>query len=816
MPAFLNTSIMKQILLTILCLWGIAYGQTTGYFRYDSIKFEKSGGNSEFILLNGTRAVTGGVLTNTGNGRTAFVTPSVGPVTGLLTEYMGKAYTDSTWANLSDFTNDGATVAASGGELVFTGGSNTFTESLNINVNQDKSITPYYTNLERWRFVHRFRIVTNGVVAIGTRGATNIIAYINTTTGASWFNEFATSNLSSSVGDTIEIIAERDGFNTMIQVRNVTTNSATITTYSSYTIAGATLPTTGQFAIFNYSGNFNTVYLKVDSYTPLYADLIIIGDSKTQGYRASYLQRYPTILGDYYNVIAHAGQGETSATWELSWNEVTALEGKNIILTNPSNDLRTGVNTDSTKARYYRLENALRTAGANVWHANGYYENGFNNPTAWVAYIASSRDADSIIDTYTPTSTTAGYLDADNVHPSPFGMTVIANAILTSNKIRATIIPALAPARSIQNQTEAQQRAGFNIGGIPSTLASTLSIGNGTAADLQLHAHTGSNTNINLFSSGGYNYIESQNDARSGPIRLKTSSYDLGINTNIGEAALFSELGAVKFSEYGGGAFTGTPTYSLQVDASGNVIEGAVGASSVPISGLTAATAMNSINNADYVQGWQWSTLSGTALDLASGSTAATGNQQVLLALSLGGANANSTQTTRTLSLSNAHTGTSSTNIGAEFSASAGTNNYAIIVPSSGGSVGIGTSAPTELLHVVGGSIMGRWKARVGSTASSATPTINTDNVDIYKLTAQAADITSFTSNLSGTPVDGDILEIQITGTAARAIAWGASFVSSTVTLPATTVTTATLTVILQYYTTSSYGNNKWVCTNYY
>jgi lysophospholipase L1-like esterase len=107
-----------------------------------------------------------------------------------------------------------------------------------------------------------------------------------------------------------------------------------------------------------------------------------------------------------------------------------------------------------------------------------------------------------------------------------------------------------------------------------------------------------------------------------------------------------------------------------------------------------------------------------------------------------------------------------------------------------------------------------RWTARVGSTTSSATPTINTDNVDIYKLTAQTADITSFTTNLSGTPVDGDILEVQITGTAARAITWGSSFVSSTVTLPTTTVTTATLTVIFQYYTTSSYGNNKWTCVN--
>lgn len=109
-----------------------------------------------------------------------------------------------------------------------------------------------------------------------------------------------------------------------------------------------------------------------------------------------------------------------------------------------------------------------------------------------------------------------------------------------------------------------------------------------------------------------------------------------------------------------------------------------------------------------------------------------------------------------------------------------------------------------------------RWTPRVGSTTSSATPTINTDNVDIYKLTAQAADITSFTTNLSGTPVDGDILEIQITGTATRNLTFGSSFVSSTVTIPAATNGTNTLTIIFQYYTTSSYGNNKWVCVNYF
>lgn len=97
---------------------------------------------------------------------------------------------------------------------------------------------------------------------------------------------------------------------------------------------------------------------------------------------------------------------------------------------------------------------------------------------------------------------------------------------------------------------------------------------------------------------------------------------------------------------------------------------------------------------------------------------------------------------------------------------------------------------------------------RTGSTTSSATPTINTDNVDLYQITAQAVDITSFTTNLSGTPTHGQSLIIEITGTAARAITWGASFEASTVALPTTTVTTAMLTVGFKWNSTTS----KWRC----
>lgn len=325
------------------------------------------------------------------------------------------------------------------------------------------------------------------------------------------------------------------------------------------------------------------------------------------------------------------------------------------------------------------------------------------------------------------------------------------------------------------------------------------------------------------------------------------------------------------------------------------------GTVATPISSLTASAATNTIT-VGHSQVWNYngittgighqfssnSITSGTILDITGTSTALAANNEGLN-IAIGGANGTNaiTATGARISVTNTNA-TSGTNVGLEVTASgATTGNYSIIVPSGGGNVGIGTSAPTSLAHINGVLQMGtasstlgqilmsgntsgtvtikpaaaagtwsltlptndgdadqflqtdgsgvgswataatasntltltnkRWTARVGSTTSSATPTINTDNVDIYKITALSTAITSMSSSLSGTPVDGDILEIQITddGTA-RGITWGASFVSTTVTLPATTVISTTLTIILQYYTTSSYGNNKWACVNYY
>ena len=97
---------------------------------------------------------------------------------------------------------------------------------------------------------------------------------------------------------------------------------------------------------------------------------------------------------------------------------------------------------------------------------------------------------------------------------------------------------------------------------------------------------------------------------------------------------------------------------------------------------------------------------------------------------------------------------------------------------------------------------------RTGTAASSATPTINTDNVDFYSLTALAVNVTSFTTNLSGTPTENQSLNIAITGTAARTLAFGASFEAGAVPLPTTTVSTTRLDVAFRWNSVTS----RWRC----
>jgi hypothetical protein len=98
---------------------------------------------------------------------------------------------------------------------------------------------------------------------------------------------------------------------------------------------------------------------------------------------------------------------------------------------------------------------------------------------------------------------------------------------------------------------------------------------------------------------------------------------------------------------------------------------------------------------------------------------------------------------------------------------------------------------------------------RVTTITSHATPTINTDNCDAVTITGQTENITSFTTNLTGNPVNFQklIVRIKDNGTA-HTISWGAKFVAKGVSLPSTTVATKLLTVGFIYDSVLA----KWGC----
>lgn len=127
----------------------------------------------------------------------------------------------------------------------------------------------------------------------------------------------------------------------------------------------------------------------------------------------------------------------------------------------------------------------------------------------------------------------------------------------------------------------------------------------------------------------------------------------------------------------------------------------------------------------------------------------------------------------------------------------------------------LGNASDTTLARVSAGIISVEGKPvllsapRNDTVASSATPTINTDTTEVFTITALAANITSMTTNLSGTPANGQRLLIRIldNGTA-RTITWGTSYASRGATLPTTTVISKYLYVSLIWNSTAS----TWDC----
>lgn len=124
--------------------------------------------------------------------------------------------------------------------------------------------------------------------------------------------------------------------------------------------------------------------------------------------------------------------------------------------------------------------------------------------------------------------------------------------------------------------------------------------------------------------------------------------------------------------------------------------------------------------------------------------------------------------------------------------------------------VATGTPDGTKFVRDDGVLAVPPGSVRLAATVTqSATPAINTDTTKSAHIVGLAQAITSFTTSLTGTPTEGDMLRIDITDSGtARAITWGAKFEASTVALPTTTVVSTRLDVVFTWNSVTS----KWRC----
>ena len=272
--------------------------------------------------------------------------------------------------------------------------------------------------------------------------------------------------------------------------------------------------------------------------------------------------------------------------------------------------------------------------------------------------------------------------------------------------------------------------------------------------------------------------------------RINAANFDGIVGANTAAAGAFTTLSAT-------GAVTANTTTNAQSYTT-------TGAGTITISSGTTGTINNMSIGATTTSTGAFTTLA------ASSTVSGTGFSTYLASPPAIGGTAAAAGAFTTLSASSTVSGTGFSTYLASPPAIGGTTAAAGAFTTLTASTSIAVSGVAVPTISSTSTLTNKWvQPRVlASTANSATPTLNTDSYDILVITAQTVAITSFTTNLTGTPVNGQKLWISITGTTAIAITWGASFESSTATLPSTTVTTNRLDIGFVWNVATS----KWRC----
>ena len=428
-------------------------------------------------LSNITGLITAGTnvsLSGSGTSGSPYViNSSGGGSTG--ESIVGSIFKSSNFTSLSGFTNNGATVSATGGHLSFSGG-NPFTQTLEIDSSR---------SIEGWVIGAKIKILNTSSLGpgLGWRsnslgGAYSVMAHFIASSGTInlWVGNFSSSvatspsSITINNNDTIECVVEFNKTVLTARMRNLTTNSASVSVTYYYSFNGSAaeiLPNTGRLAIFNNGGSFDVDSLSAWSQVAQNPNIVLVGDSKLRGYTATIEGfRIGDVLNNYFrSAVILAGGGDRLEDMIRRYKEIIAVSGSatKVILGGCSNNIRVGQTSATYNHLYDSLVTILTGAGLSVYHTTGFWETGISQDS-FRLHVYSTYAANKIIETLQPTSQ-PGLLASDNIHLNDAGQIVVENSIM-----RGMVVPneqtQYNPGNTvISNQSTIYQPAIFRING---------------------------------------------------------------------------------------------------------------------------------------------------------------------------------------------------------------------------------------------------------------------------------------------------------------------------------------------------------------
>lgn len=372
---------------------------------------------------------------------------------GLQENFLGAFYDKSTWSSITtDFINSGSSASISGSKIVFSGdATGAFTNTLGIkgasmldNWTKTIKITVGSYGATATDFAGIAKISTNGFSNTGLVGkwyensGTNAgHLEIDAATGSGFTPvAISTGPVFFSVGDIVILTLTRNGYNVTLTGRNITRNDAPVSVgFVFSTVIGTStfFDNTGLYSIVAGGSPFTVDSISVSSMTSRHPQVMIIGDSKTQGYYVSgQSNRFGDILNQYMrSTVIHAGQGDRLIEVSGAMAEILADSPQVVIMNIGSNDIRSGVSSTVYNARYDSIVTALQGHGIPVFHMV-LYETSVDL-TPLVSHINSTYPG-AVIDTWDLLQQ-PGVLQSDNVHLTDFGNTLVVQAVLNFAKL---------------------------------------------------------------------------------------------------------------------------------------------------------------------------------------------------------------------------------------------------------------------------------------------------------------------------------------------------------------------------------------------